>query len=79
MEDVLELYAEPYAEAKPVVRVDEKSKELHVEVRDNIPVAPICDALSLFVKQTSNSSFFVSSMGYLNWFHCNKGLGLCIS
>ena len=32
MEDVLELYAEPYDPARPVVGFDEASKELHGEV-----------------------------------------------
>lgn len=40
MEDVLELYAEPYAPNRPVVCFDEASKELHAQVADPIPVAP---------------------------------------
>lgn len=40
MEDVLEVYEEPYDEARPVVCLDEKSKELHEEVRPKLPVAP---------------------------------------
>lgn len=38
MEDVLELYAEPLDEARPVVCMDELSKELHGQVAE--PLAP---------------------------------------
>jgi DDE superfamily endonuclease len=40
MEDVLELYAEPLDEARPVVCMDELSKELHGQVAEPIPAAP---------------------------------------
>jgi hypothetical protein len=40
MEDVLELYAEPYDPERPVACFDECSKELHGQVADPIPVAP---------------------------------------
>lgn len=40
MEDVLELSAEPYDPARPVVGFDEASKQLHAEVREPIPAAP---------------------------------------
>jgi hypothetical protein len=40
MEDVLELYAEPYDPDRPVVCFDEASKELHGQVADPVPVAP---------------------------------------
>lgn len=40
MEDVLALYAEPYDPARPVVCLDEASKELHAEVRKPLPAAP---------------------------------------
>jgi hypothetical protein len=36
MEDVLDVYARPHDPATPVVCVDEKSKELHAEVREPI-------------------------------------------
>ena len=36
MEDVLEVYARPHDPATPVVCVEEKSKELHGEVREPI-------------------------------------------
>lgn len=40
MEDVLELYAEPLDEARPVVCMDELSKELHGQVAEPVPAEP---------------------------------------
>jgi hypothetical protein len=40
MEDVLELYSEPYDPARPVVCFDEASKELRGDVAEPIPPAP---------------------------------------
>ena len=40
MEDVLELYAEPHDEARPVVCMDELSKELHGQVAEPIAAEP---------------------------------------
>lgn len=40
MEDVLELYAEPLDETRPVVCMDELSKELHGQVADPVPAGP---------------------------------------
>jgi hypothetical protein len=40
MEDVLELYAEPYDPARPVVCFDEASKELHGQVADPLAAEP---------------------------------------
>jgi len=40
MEDVLELYAQPYDPARPVVGFDEASKELHGEVNPPLPARP---------------------------------------
>ena len=40
MEDVLELYAEPYDPARPVVCFDETSTQLLADVRPSIPPAP---------------------------------------
>lgn len=40
MEDVLNVYARPYDARRPVICLDEKSKELHGEVREPVPVAP---------------------------------------
>jgi len=40
MEDVLDLYAEPYAEKLPVVGFDETSKQLIAETRRALPMRP---------------------------------------
>lgn len=40
MEDVLEVYARPYDPKRPVVCLDEKSKELHQEMREPLPPVP---------------------------------------
>jgi hypothetical protein len=40
MEDVLELYAETYDPARPVVCFDEASKELHGQVAEPVPAEP---------------------------------------
>ena len=40
MEDVLEVYARPYDPARPVICLDEKSKELHDEIRQPLPATP---------------------------------------
>ncbi len=40
MEDVLELYAEPYDPARPVVCFDEASKQLRGEVTEPVPPSP---------------------------------------
>ena len=40
MEDVLELYAEPYDPARPVVCFDEASKELRGQVAEPVPAQP---------------------------------------
>ena len=40
MEDVLDLYAEPYNPARPVVCFDESSTQLLADTREPIPVAP---------------------------------------
>ena len=40
MEDVLEVYARPYDPKRPVICLDEKSKELHGQVREPLPLEP---------------------------------------
>jgi hypothetical protein len=40
MEDVLEVYARPYDPKRPVICLDEKSKELHGHLRDPLPLQP---------------------------------------
>ena len=38
MEDILSLYAEDYNSRVPVVCIDEKSKELHQQIKDPLPL-----------------------------------------
>jgi DDE superfamily endonuclease len=40
MEEVLDLYAQPYDETKPLVCFDEKPLSLHADVREPLPVTP---------------------------------------
>jgi hypothetical protein len=40
MEDVLDLYAQPYDPARPVVCLDEKPVVLHAAARPPIPATP---------------------------------------
>lgn len=44
MEDVLDVYARPYDEARPVVGVDEGGKQLIGDVREPLPVRPASPA-----------------------------------
>ncbi len=40
MEDMLDLYEEPYDPARPVVCLDESPKQLVAEVRESLPAKP---------------------------------------
>jgi hypothetical protein len=40
MEDVLEVYARPHDETRPVVCVDESGKQLIGDVREPLPLRP---------------------------------------
>ena len=40
MEDVLDVYQRPYDPQRPVVCLDEKSKEMHGSARETLPAAP---------------------------------------
>lgn len=40
MEHVLDVYAQPYDPARPMVNFDEKSVELHADVRSPLPMEP---------------------------------------
>jgi len=40
MEDVLSVYARPYDPTRPLACLDEKSKELHGEMREPLPPMP---------------------------------------
>jgi transposase len=57
MEQVLDLYAEAYDPARPVVCFDEVSKELHAEVRPPIPARkghPLCEDYEYERRGTAN-------------------------
>ena len=44
MEDVLEVYTRPHDPARPLVCLDESSKQLIIETRTPVPTAPGCPA-----------------------------------
>ena len=70
MEDVLELYAEPPDESRPVVCVDELSKELHGQVADPIPAAPGQPAKEDYeYKRQGTANLFVLLCPLLGWRH----------
>ena len=70
MEDVLELYAEPLDEARPVVCMDELSKELHGQVTDPIPAQPGQPAKEDYeYKRNGTANLFVLLCPLLGWRH----------
>jgi hypothetical protein len=70
MEDVLELYAEPPDEARPVVCLDELSKELHGQVADPVPPAPGRPAREDYeYKRNGTANLFVLLCPLLGWRH----------
>jgi hypothetical protein len=70
MEDVLELYAEPHDEARPVVCVDELSKELHGQVAEPVPAQPGQPAKEDYEYQRhGTANLFVLLCPLLGWRH----------
>lgn len=70
MEDVLELYAEPLDPSRPVVCVDELSKELHGQVADPIAAAPGRPAKEDYeYKRQGTANLFVLLCPLLGWRH----------
>jgi hypothetical protein len=70
LEDVLELYAEPHDEARPVVCVDELSKELHGQVAEPIPAQPGQPAKEDYeYKRNGTANLFVLLCPLLGWRH----------
>jgi hypothetical protein len=70
MEDVLELYAEPLDESRPVVCMDELSKELHGQVADPIPAASGRTAKQDYeYKRQGTANLFVLLCPLLGWRH----------
>jgi hypothetical protein len=70
MEDVLELYAEPLDPSRPVVCMDELSKELHGQVADPIAAAPGQPAKEDYeYKRQGTANVFVLLCPLLGWRH----------
>lgn len=70
MEDVLELYAEPPDEKRPVVCMDELSKELHGQVADPIAAQPGQSAKEDYeYKRQGTANLFVLLCPLLGWRH----------
>jgi hypothetical protein len=70
MEDVLELYAEPRDEARPVVCMDELSKQLHGQVAEPVPPQPGQSAKEDYeYKRNGTANVFVLLCPLLGWRH----------
>jgi DDE superfamily endonuclease len=70
MEDVLELYAEPLDEARPVVCMDELSKQLHGQVAEPVPPQPGQPAKEDYeYKRNGTANVFVLLCPLLGWRH----------
>ena len=70
MEDVLELYAEPLDEKRPVVCMDELSKELHGQVAEPISPQPGQPAKEDYeYKRHGTANLFVLLCPLLGWRH----------
>ncbi len=70
MEDVLELYAEPLDETRPVVCTDELSKELHGQVTEPIPPQPGQPTKEDYeYKRNGTANLFVLLCPLLGWRH----------
>jgi hypothetical protein len=70
MEDVLELYAEPLDETRPVVCMDELSKELHGQVADPVPAQPGQPAKEDYeYKRNGTANVFLLLCPLLGWRH----------
>ncbi len=70
MEDVLDLYAEPPDETRPVVCMDELSKELHGQAAEAIPAAPGRPAKEDYeYKRHGTGNVFLLLCPLLGWRH----------
>ncbi len=61
MEDVLELYAEPYDPRRPKVNFDEASKQLIAETRQPLPSATgtACSATIMSIERNGTRNLFI--------------------
>jgi len=70
LEDVLELYAEPLDETRPVVCMDELSKQLHGQVAEPIPPQPGQPAKEDYeYKRNGTANVFLLLCPLLGWRH----------
>ncbi len=70
MEDVLELYAQPLDETRPVVCMDELSKELHGQVAEPVPPQPGQAAKEDYeYKRNGTANVFLLLCPLLGWRH----------
>ncbi len=70
MEDVLELYAEPHDDARPVVCMDELSKELHGQVAEPVAAEPGRTAKEDYeYTRNGTANVFVLLCPLLGWRH----------
>jgi hypothetical protein len=70
MEDVLELYAQPLDQTRPVVCMDELSKELHGQVADPVPPQPGQPAKEDYeYKRNGTANVFLLLCPLLGWRH----------
>ena len=68
MEDVLEVYHRPYDEKRPLVCLDEASKQLVGEVVEPIPVAPgRPERFDYEYTRKGTANLFMASMPLLGW------------
>jgi DDE superfamily endonuclease len=70
MEDVLELYAEPLDESRPVVCMDELSKELHGQAAEPVPPQPGHAAKEDYeYRRNGTANVFLLLCPLLGWRH----------
>ena len=70
MEDVIEVYHRPYDEKRPLVCIDESSKQLVSEVRAPLPVRPGTPARQDYeYKREGVANLFMVSEPLLGWRH----------
>ncbi len=70
MEDVIEVYHRPYDERRPVICIDESSKQLVSEVRTPLPVRPGAVARYDYeYRREGVSNLFMISEPLLGWRH----------
>ena len=70
MEDVIEVYHRPYDERRPLVCIDESSKQLVSEVRAPLPVCPGTPARQDYeYKREGVANLFMVSEPLLGWRH----------